>query len=325
MIEENFINWIDLGEAKQPLDIYGEIYKMKFFKLMMTIKSQNKSFGSLDLLFQLIFFLQVLTLSLYGFSEEENDLFIITFKYLSKPILLYEIADSFLTYIIMLIIIYIITLLFISILIYIIICIKKEVKPKIFVLKFLNILVIFEIYFLIGPIINLCLSALICKNGNHIYLESKCFSSVSHLIVFSASTITLLFHIIFSIILSIYYSDVGNIGEFGTMTRVSCYFEIYSNLTIILLFVCHFLLKFYLDSKRLYLVLWELTIVVFCSIFFIYIFKFVFFYNNLKNYIIYLGSSLLVWYNLVILLKQVLESFSNNWDNYYCIYYFFLF
>jgi hypothetical protein len=252
---------------------------------------------------------QVLSLSLYGFSEESNDFFIITFKYLSKVILLYEIADSFLTYITLLIIIYIITLLFISILIYLIICIKNEEKPKIFVLKFSNFLVILEIYYLIGPIINLCLTALICKNGNHIYLDSKCFSSISHLIVFSASTITLLFHIIFSIILSIYYSDVGNIGEFGTMTRVSCSFEIYSNLTSILLFVCHFMLKYYLDSQRLYLILWEFLVFAFCLIFLIYIFKNVFFYNNLKNYIIYLGASLLVWYSLVILLKQVLEIY----------------
>ena len=309
MIEENFINWIDLGEAKQPLDVYGEIYTVNFFKLMMTIKSQNKSFGSLDLLFQVIFFLQVLSLSLQGFSDDKNDFFIITFKYLSKPILLYEIADSFLTYIILLIIIYIITIIFIAILIYLIICIKRENKPSLLVLRFLNILVIFEIYYLIGPTINLCLSALICKNGNHIYLDSKCFSSISHLIVFSASTITLLFHFIFSIILSIYYSDVGNIGEFGTMTRVSCFFEIYSNLTIILLFVCHFLLKFYLDSQRLYLILWELILFIFCSIFSIYIFKFVFFYNILKNYIIYIGAFHLDWYILVILLKQVLEIY----------------
>jgi len=309
MIEENFINWIDLGEAKQPLDVYGEIYKMKFFKLLMTIKSQNKSFATLDLLLQIIFFLQVLTLSLYGFFEEKNDFYVIAFKYLSKAILLYEIPDSFLTYITLLIIIYIITLLFISILIYLIVCIKKEIKPSLSVLRLLNIFVIFEIYYLIGPIVNLCLSALICKNGNHIYLDSKCFSSISHLIIFTFSTITLLFHLIFSIILSIYYNDVGNIGDFGTMTRVNCSFEIYSNLTIILLFVCHFLLKFYLDSQRLYLILWELIMVAFCSIFLVYIFKFVFFYNNTKNYIIYLCSSLLVWYNLMILLKQVLEIY----------------
>ena len=309
MIEENFINWIDLGEAKQPLDIYGENYKMQYFKLLMNIKSQNKSFSSFDLLFQVIFFLQVLSLSLYGFFDEKNDFYIIVFKYLSKVILLYEIADSFWTYLTLLIIIFVITLLFISILIYLIICIKKEIKPNLSILKFLNILVIFEIYFLIGPIVNLCLSALICKNGNHIYLDSKCFSSVSHLIIFTASTITLLFHLIFSIILSIYYSDVGNIGDFGTMTRVSCCFEIYANLTIILLFVCHFLLKFYLEQKKLYLILWELIMVIFCAIFLIYIFKFVFFYNSLKNYIIYLSASLLVWYNLMILLKQVLDIY----------------
>ena len=109
----------------------------------MNIKSQNKSFSSFDLLFQVIFFLQVLSLSLYGFFDEKNDFYIIVFKYLSKVILLYEIADSFWTYLTLLIIIFVITLLFISILIYLIICIKKEIKPNLSILKFLNILVIF--------------------------------------------------------------------------------------------------------------------------------------------------------------------------------------
>ena len=109
MIEENVINWIDLGEAKQPLDIYGEKIKMEFFKLMKTIKSENKSFAALDYLLQIIFFFQIASLTLYGFPDQSNDYIIILFKYLSKVFLLYELADSSTTYITLVVIISFIT------------------------------------------------------------------------------------------------------------------------------------------------------------------------------------------------------------------------
>ena len=309
MIEENVINWIDLGEAKQPLDIYGEKIKMLFFKLMLTIKSENKSFGALDYLFQIIFFFQIASLTLYGFSAQSNDYVIILFKYLSKVFLLYELADSSTTYITLVVIIFFITLVFISILTYLIICIKREIKPKILLLKTLNILVIFEIYYLIGPIINICLTAIVCKNGNHIYINDKCFGSISHILIFVACTISLLFHLIFSITLSIYYSDIANVGEYGTMTRVSCLYEIYSNLAVIILFIFHFALNFYLDARKLFFILWELFVFVLCIYFSVYVYKFVFFYNSIKNNIIYLGSFILTWFSLIVLLKQVLDIY----------------
>lgn len=66
MIEENVINWIDLGEAKQPLSIYGQKIKMNFFKLLKTMKTYNNSFSALDYIFQFFYLLQLITLSLYG-------------------------------------------------------------------------------------------------------------------------------------------------------------------------------------------------------------------------------------------------------------------
>jgi len=309
MIEENVINWIDLGEAKQPLDIYGEKIKMEFFKLMHIIKSENKSFGALDYIFQIIFFFQIASLSLYGFSSQSNDYIIILFKYISKVLLLYELADSSTIYITMVVIIFIITLIFISILIYLIICINKEVKPSKLLIKALNILIILEIYFLIGPIINISLTSIICQNGNHIYLNDKCFRSISHILIFVASTISLLFHLFFSIVISLYYSDIATIGDYGTMTRVSCLYEIYSNLAIIILFIVHFVLKFYLDSRKIFLILWEIFVFFLCVFFSVYVYKFVFFYNAIKNNIIYLGIFILTWFSLMILLKQVLDIY----------------
>ena len=107
MIEENVINWIDLGETKQPLDIYGEKHKMYFFQLMKTMKIKSNSIFSLDLILQLIFFIQMATLNIYGISDfvsTEKDYFLIVFQYLSKVFLLYDIADSSSTYTILIVI-----------------------------------------------------------------------------------------------------------------------------------------------------------------------------------------------------------------------------
>ena len=310
MIEENVINWIDLGEAKQPLDIYGEKYKKNFFKLMITLKAHNKSFNSLYFLLQILFFIQICTLNAFGMTETklaESDYFLIIFKYLSKAFLLYNIANSYMTYIILVIITFIITLFFISMTIYLIVCIKKDIKPFSILLQILSILLSFEAYYFVGPILNISLTSIVCRDGNHIFLGTKCFTSFPHILVLIASCISFIFHFIFSIIISIYYYDVGNMGDYGALTRVSCSYEIYANITIIFIFIVHFIFDYYLEPKTLYLIIWELLIFIFCTIFTVYIFKFVFFYYSSKNYIVHVGAPVTLWFSLMILLKQVLE------------------
>ena len=101
------------------------------------------------------------------------------------------------------IIIFIITIYFISVIIYLIICIKNDIKPISLLLKILNILIIVEFYYLIGPIINISLISFVCENGNHIYLEASCFKGISHVLAFLASIVCILFHLVFSLIIII--------------------------------------------------------------------------------------------------------------------------
>ena len=266
MIEENVINWIDLGEAKQPLSIYGQKYKMNFFKLLKTMKSYNNYFASLDYIFQFFYLFQYLTLSLYGiygYKEGDNYYLKNIYEYLSKVFLLSDIASDSLTYSILLIIIFILTVFFISVIIYLIICIKKDIKPLSIVLKLLNILIILEVYYLIGPIINTSLISIVCKKEKHIYLNQTCFKGVPHILALLASIICLIFHLSFSIILSMYLFDVGNVGEYGVQTRVNCSHEIYSNFAVIILFIAKFIFQFYLEQKKIYFVIWEIIIIFF--------------------------------------------------------------
>ena len=310
MIEENVINWIDLGEAKQPLSIYGQKYKMNFFKLLKTMKSYNNYFASLDYIFQFFYLFQYLTLSLYGiygYKEGDNYYLKNIYEYLSKVFLLSDIASDSLTYSILLIIIFILTVFFISVIIYLIICIKKDIKPLSIVLKLLNILIILEVYYLIGPIINTSLISIVCKKEKHIYLNQTCFKGVPHILALLASIICLIFHLSFSIILSMYLFDVGNVGEYGVQTRVNCSHEIYSNFAVIILFIAKFIFQFYLEQKKIYFVIWEIIIIFFCAIFTIYVFKNIFFYDEFKNFLVYSFPPIILWFSLMILIKLLIN------------------
>ena len=310
MIEENVINWIDLGEAKQPLSIYGHKFKMNFFKLLKIMKTYNNYFASLDYIFQFFYLFQLITLSLYGihgYEEKDNYYLKNIYQYLSKIFLLSDIASDSLTYSVLLIIIFIITVYFISVIIYLIICLKKDIKPLSIILKILNILIIFEVYYLIGPIINISLISMVCKNNKHIYLNETCFKGISHILAILASIICLIFHLIYSIILSLYLFDVGNVGEYGVQTRVNCSYEVYSNFALIILFVVKFVFNFYLDEKKLYFIIWEAIIIFFCVIFTIYVFKNIFFYDEFKNYLVYSIPPIVLWFSFMILIKLLLK------------------
>ena len=312
MIEENVINWIDLGEAKQPLDIYGQKLKMNFFKLFKLIKSYNNDFTSLNYIFHFFNFFQLLTLSLYGiYGYKEGDDYYLKniYAYLSKVFLLSDIAKDSSIYSILLIIIFILTAFFISIIIYLIICIKKGTKPYSVILKLLNILIILEMYYLIGPIINTSLISIVCKNKKHIYLNKTSFKGVSHILALLSSIICIIFHLSFSIVLSIYYFDIGNIGEYGVQTRVNCNYEIYSNFVTIILFIGKFIFDFYLEQKKLYFIIWETIIIIFCAIFTIYIFKNIFFYDEFKNFLVYSFPPISFWFSLMILIKLLINIY----------------
>ena len=239
---------------------------MNFFKLFKLIKSYNNNFASLNYIFHFFNFFQLLTLSLYGiYGYKENDDYYLKniYAYLSKVFLLSDIANDSMTYSILLIIIFIITAFFITIIIYLIICIKKGTKPYSIILKLLNILIILEMYYLIGPIINTSLISIVFKHKKHIYLNTTCFKGVSHILALLVSVICIIFHLSFSIILSIYYFDIGNIGEYGIQTRVNCNYKIYSNFVTIILFIGKFIFDFYLEQKKLYFIIWETIIIIF--------------------------------------------------------------
>ena len=63
MIEERIIEWLDLGDSVQKIDLYERPKLIKYFQYHHLLLKYGINSESLDIVFQLMFFLQLISLS----------------------------------------------------------------------------------------------------------------------------------------------------------------------------------------------------------------------------------------------------------------------
>ena len=80
----------------------------------------------------------------------------------------------------------------------------------------------------------------------------------------------------------------------------------------IILFIGKFIFDFYLEQKKLYFIIWETIIIIFCAIFTIYIFKNIFFYDEFKNFLVYSFPPISFWFSLMILIKLLINIYDTT-------------
>ena len=88
MIESNIINWIELGDSMQKLDVYGKrkmITLFNFLRILMIYNSFNTTFF---IILHFIFFIQLAMLCIIDVPFEHD--WIIKIFYFFKDIFLFE-------------------------------------------------------------------------------------------------------------------------------------------------------------------------------------------------------------------------------------------
>ena len=93
MIESNIINWIDLGDSMQNLDVYSKKKLVKFFNLMRVILTYKTFSIFFFFNFKIFFFLQLMMLTIVN-VEDKKDHTITILNYISNVIFIQEIIDS---------------------------------------------------------------------------------------------------------------------------------------------------------------------------------------------------------------------------------------
>ena len=112
--------------------------------------------------------------------------------------------------------------------IFLMICIFKEQIYFKLPITIVNILIILLIYYIIGSITQICVMFTNCNNSVHQYLKTKCFGDTSHIIILVVSVFNLIFFLLFSLAMLLYYNEIGTLSNANVKTRINCnYFSIF--------------------------------------------------------------------------------------------------
>ena len=310
MIESNILSKIDLGDSIQKLNIYNNNKLLKLFKIFENLILLKKLNKMMFIVYNIIYFIQFNCLSLINIKEEDykNDDAIKLHNSIKKYLVITYLINNKNDYILYGIMVLIFAFIILIFVLFILIFLKldKNKPSHIFSLHVLNFINDFLIHYGLCQILNINLLSLYCKNGDHKYLEVKCFKNFTHLIVFIVSLILFLFFFIYSLILSIYYYEIGSIPLKVMRIRTNSNNEIYNNILSIIFYVFAFIIKYYCTEEN-YLSIYQIFICLFSIFKFIYIYKYVFYYDNIYNYLINFGWAYIFWFNFSLLMKRLLK------------------
>ena len=93
MIEEKIIEWLDLGESVQKVDIYQRKRLLSFFEFYLLLVSHGISSEIAEIIFITLFFLQIFSLAITNI-EAQNDTIIIILKYIEKFIIPHKAIEN---------------------------------------------------------------------------------------------------------------------------------------------------------------------------------------------------------------------------------------
>ena len=313
MIESKIIESVELDDTIQKTYIYSHSFLIKyfsFFRIMLKYKQQT-----LLLIFFLkfYFYFQFMIIPIVKTPKNysENDTLITFFKSIKEIILIHEIIDSKKSYIVLLSIVFLFSILLISLIIYLMIN-YDNLKIRQAPIKFLNLLNLFLLNGFLCPTINILLLSTNCKKDYHIYLNLKCYSSMIHIIIVIFSMFFLFFIVIYSLLLSIYYFEIGGIKGINSLTRINSNFETYTILLSIIAYFLIYFIQYQLDESYInYTIVINIYICLSSYFLGIYLYKRVLFYNNKINNLNYYIYPLISWYTFILIIKKIL-SISNS-------------
>ena len=301
MIEERILEWLDLGDSVQIIDIYQKKKIMKFFKFYHLLVKHGIVSEVPDIFFQFIFFLQIINLSAVNI-EPKNDITLVILKYIEGVIIPHKLITDSKTFFIFSIIVWVISLIHIILTIVVFILLQKRVIVKILIF-FISVINFIIYYYLIGSIIYLALSGTLCTNGIHEILEVKCYSDSTHLSLTILNFIFGLYSLFIMETFSLYYNQIGTIYRPNVKSRVNCDYDLYSSNAKLIVYIIVYFYRKYAKNSAIFLYIYQ--IYIFLSSFFlsIYAIKAVFYYNKRINIIIHFSWFFDTLFALCMLLK----------------------
>ena len=306
MIEEKIIEWLDLGDSVQKIDLYERPKLIKYFQYFRLLIKNGLNSETVDAIFHIIFFLQIISLSIIN-VDEKDDLILEVFKYFEKVLLPYRfISEANNFYLIFSIIIWSISIVhFILTLLCIVFLYKKVIIHLFFFIISLINYILF--YYLKGTIIHIALNGTKCINDNHEFLNKQCYSNGLHLVILILNFLFGLYILFIIETFSLYNNQIGSLHEMNNRARmrIYCNYDLLSgNAKIIIVILQYFYIKYY-NNSEVFKYVYQSLIFIFCFILSIYALKKVYYYNQKINQIIHFSWFFVTWFTLCVLLKTI--------------------
>ena len=299
MIESNIIEWLDFGESAQKIEAYTNKNLLKVFGLFRELL-RNRFPVIFDIIFLIIYFLQLLCISIF-FESYNKDFILEILNYLKNFLIPSNLINNN-NYIKFIASINTIIYLDIFLMVVILFTVKKiNLNIFVYIINLINMIIF---YYLEGPILDIGMIIFWCEDGKHKFLEVECFKSSLHIVNIIFSILLFLLIIFIASLYSFFFNKLGSIVSdiSETADSIKCNYEIFSLIIKIIIFCFYVLIRSKVNNNIIKLI--YVVVIFILSIFMsIYTYKFVYYYNNIINYIISLGWIFSSWFSLCIILK----------------------
>ena len=175
-------------------------------------------------------------------------------------------------------------------------------------MKILNFLNFILQHLFLCFIINTFMLTTKCKDNNkHIYLNMECWKP-KHILLCFISLLCMIICIFYSILLSIYYNQIGGIKTIHLLASVNSNYKIILNILSLMSYFIGYFVKYYSNEDQTYYRFFNKIMTFFLSfILLIITYKYVYYYNFTINYIIIYGWTFILCYNIVLIFKHFLD------------------
>jgi len=301
MIEKNILEWLEISDSIQKLDVYNNKSSLFLHKTNYLFSRYSHFSLSFYLFLYFLFFAQIWELILLK-VEVKGDIILEIIKYIEKILLIPQNVNRVLRIIFIIIAtfgfssVWFITFLNLYLL-------NKKKKVEFFLS--LNVLIYFlNVYFINGPVLQILFYTTQCYNGKE-YIRCP-ITGLKKILEIIFIYLYILMVIICVLIATFYINDIGCINGSNIRCKINNNYTTIIVMIKFVFFIFYITLNFLINDENHFLILAYLLLFVIANIYIsIYSYYELFYYNNIINSFFHYGWYYTTWYNICILLKKL--------------------
>ena len=300
MMEQSILNWLEVGDAIQKLDVYNNRLRANWFKILYNI-SKNMYFSEyFHYVLIIIFFAQIWELNISDINVE-NDRLLEIIKFLEPILLVEKVVKDTEDFTNLLIGLNFFFLASTILLIIIIIELLSGIQPY-FILKIFSFIDLLFIYYFSGPFLQIFTAILFIPKDS---VDSKDYFLLFIFVLSLIFSIAMLANIILT---SLYMSDINNINGMDYKSKTN---DNYMTIIIVVKMldcIMEQLIALYFKDNKTLLYGYLIILLLMNIIMSIYCYRNVYFYNSNINILHHFGWYYSTWLSVCVLFKLITDT-----------------